>query len=77
MSPTTIELVDIYKSIGSTRVLEAVRLPLFPTDRRERGGQKDPHPIMEPVATTTCHSAVSIAYMQPLMDRKERVKNKS
>jgi rhamnose transport system ATP-binding protein len=29
-STPTIELVDIYKSFGSTRVLEAVSLPLFP-----------------------------------------------
>jgi rhamnose transport system ATP-binding protein len=30
MSEPTIELVDIYKSFGSTRVLEGVSLPLFP-----------------------------------------------
>ena len=30
MSPPTIELVDIYKSFGSTRVLEGVSLSLFP-----------------------------------------------
>src|ERR1700747_3700334 len=29
-SEPTIELVDIYKSFGSTRVLEGVNLPLFP-----------------------------------------------
>jgi rhamnose transport system ATP-binding protein len=29
-STPTIELVDIYKSFGSTRVLEGVSLPLFP-----------------------------------------------
>jgi rhamnose transport system ATP-binding protein len=29
-SEPTIELVDIYKSFGSTRVLEGVSLPLFP-----------------------------------------------
>jgi rhamnose transport system ATP-binding protein len=29
-STPTIELVDIYKSFGSTRVLESVSLPLFP-----------------------------------------------
>src|SRR3979409_1991783 len=29
-SAPTIELVDIYKSFGSTRVLEGVNLPLFP-----------------------------------------------
>jgi ABC-type sugar transport system ATPase subunit len=29
-SEPTIELVDIYKSFGSTRVLEEVSLPLFP-----------------------------------------------
>jgi simple sugar transport system ATP-binding protein len=29
-SAPTVELVDIYKSFGSTRVLEGVSLPLFP-----------------------------------------------
>src|SRR5262245_58005326 len=44
MSTPTIELVDIYKSFGNTRVLEGLSLPLFPGEvhslRCENGAGK-------------------------------------